>query len=459
MNNIGSSLRVQIVFWMLLPMILLIVIISAGASFVFQSQADQRINATLQREANEIGLLGESGGYESAGTLVRDYLQRSSPQQNEQLIAIVDGAVELRAGLSGIRLDQDPGFIATTIGLTEITLGTYVSDAGEFRWIAIPIKGNSDSGVLVAAVDTYSAQQQTDLALTNLAIIAFFSILLAAAFGWFASGRVFRPIAAMSDSAQAIGQHDLDQRMSEGDSDNELNRLAREFNHMLDRLQEAFDNQRQFVDDAGHELRTPLTVIRGHLDLLETDPEANSASLPIVKDELERMSRLVTDLQTLTKSNQPGFIQLSPVNLDQLNDELFVKSEALADRNWIPSSKSAAIEWSIDRQRITQAILQLADNACKQTQPGQPIEPGVEVNENFIAFYVADSGPGIPMSERKRITKRFARGIDYAEKGEGSGLGLAVVEAIAKAHGGYLRIDNSSLGGAWVGIVLPRGDK
>jgi signal transduction histidine kinase len=171
------------------------------------------------------------------------------------------------------------------------------------------------------------------------------------------------------------------------------------------------------------------------------------------------MSRLVSDLQTLTKSNQPDFVALEKVDLSQFNDELFVKAEALAERAWVPSETVCDENLEIDRQRITQAVLQLADNACKQTTDNDQLEVGVDCGEGYVAFFVADSGPGIAVSEREKIKKRFARGNNHSERGEGSGLGLAVVGAIATAHGGYLRIDESKFGGAWVGIVLPRGSR
>lgn len=450
-----SSLRASIVVWMLMPLVLLSLTLAAGASFVFQSQATEQIDSALAREANELQILSDS--YQSSSKLLTDFIQQSSPDENEQLLALVEGAVVVRSGGGNLRLDQDADFLNKVIDVTQTETGTHQSPQGNFRYIAVPVVAEQKA-IFVGAFNIEPAQQQTNATLASLASIAILAILLAGITGWFASGRIFRPIAEMSDSAQAIDSHDLRARLPRGKADNELDRLAAEFNQMLERLEKAFENQRQFVDDAGHELRTPLTVIRGHLDLLEKNPAENTASLKIVQDELARMSRLVFDLQTLTKSNQPDFVSLSPVELGQLNDELFVKAESLADRTWQIAELNQELVLEIDRQRITQAVLQLADNATKQTKVGQPIQVGVEIDKDFVAFFVSDSGPGIPISERENITKRFARGHQHIEKGEGSGLGLAVVEAIALAHGGYLRIDSGKLGGAWVGIVLPRGE-
>ena len=440
---------------MLLPVILLAVTMATGASLVFQSQAVQQIDSSLAREANELLLLSSS--YDSSAELLRDFIEQSSPDENEQLFAVVDSQVIVRSGTSGIRLDQDQQFLSLVSAVSQTQIGDFESDEGSFRFVAVPINAEP-AGVFVGAFDTASTQNQINNTLASFALLASLAIAVAIIIGWFASGKIFRPIAKMSQSAQAIDSHDLKARLPHGNTSNELDRLAQEFNGMLDRLEKAFENQKQFVDDAGHELRTPLTVIRGHLDLLEKNPGDNSASLEIVKDELSRMSRLVFDLQTLTKSNQPDFVSVAPVDIGQLNDELFVKAESLADRTWTPAELTQQLVVSIDRQRITQAVLQLADNAAKQTKPEDTIQVGVETGSDYVAFFVSDCGPGIPVAEREKIVKRFARGQTHIEKGEGSGLGLAVVEAIAKAHGGYLRIDSSPLGGAWVGIVLPRGE-
>ena len=453
----SRSLRLRIVIWMALPLLTIAAGLSTGASVIFQQQADKQIDDSLIRETSEVALLAEN--YDSAESLLNEFVQRSSPDQNEQIFAIVNSQVSVRSGLSGIRLDQDAEFLNLVTQVTQTQLGNYENDLGAFRWISLPVNAESDSGFLIAAFNVQPQQQQTAIALASFASLALVSITISIVIGWFASGRIFRPIKEISNSLGAIDSKDMKTRIATSGTGDEIDRLAQEFNNMLERLQVAFDNQRQFVDDAGHELRTPLTVIRGHLDLLETDPDGNLASLEIVKDELSRMSRLVFDLQTLTKSNQPGFIELQDVELNQFNDELFVKAEALAQRTWMPSKQACEFTLRIDRQRITQAVLQLADNATKQTRDNEQIEVGIECGENYVAFFVADSGPGIDIDQRERIKKRFARGKQHTEKGEGSGLGLAVVEAIALTHGGYLRIDESKYGGAWVGIVLPRREE
>jgi signal transduction histidine kinase len=182
----------------------------------------------------------------------------------------------------------------------------------------------------------------------------------------------------------------------------------------------------------------------------------------IIRDELERMSRMVRDLQALTRSNQSDFIKAAQANLSDLADALFVKASALADREFSlafqdkdssgqPSKQPTS--WVLDEQRITQAVLQLVSNAVSHTTQGQEIR--IAISQGKLQIAVEDAGSGIPLETRDRVTKRFARGSEAARKGEGAGLGLALVSAIAAAHGGELVVTDSDLGGARVALLLP----
>jgi len=224
------------------------------------------------------------------------------------------------------------------------------------------------------------------------------------------------------------------------EGDDELAELGRTFNAMLDRLQAAFDAQKDFVSDAGHELRTPITIIRGHLELLGDDPGERRETVELVCDELDRMSRFVDDLLLLAQAEQADFIQLGEVDLDALTEELLAKAGALAPREWHLQANGIG-RLQADRQRLTQALMQLAQNAVQHTQEGDRIALGSALQDGHARLWVADTGPGVPVAERERIFDRFARG-SGARRSQGAGLGLAIVRAIAEAHGG--RVDLQS---------------
>jgi signal transduction histidine kinase len=224
---------------------------------------------------------------------------------------------------------------------------------------------------------------------------------------------------------------------------------------MLDRLENAFIGQRQFLDDAGHELKTPLTIVAGHMELLDVhDPEEVESTRALMLDEVDRMSRLVQDLIMLAKTDRPDFIRLHPVNIAPLLSTVLEKCRALGDRAWVLDGRAELLA-EIDEQRITQALLQLASNAVKHTRDGDEIGVGSRVTpEHGLELWVRDTGPGVPDGEKQLIFDRFARGSHHADD-DGFGLGLSIVSAIARGHGGSVAVHDAPGGGAVFTFCLP----
>jgi signal transduction histidine kinase len=225
---------------------------------------------------------------------------------------------------------------------------------------------------------------------------------------------------------------------------------------MLDRLERAFAGQRQFLDDAGHELRTPITIVRGHLELMDAgDPVDVAESRALVLDELDRMGRLVDDMVLLARSEQPDFLHLAEVEVGVLVDEVLDKARALAPRTWVIDAR-AEVPVRADPQRLTQAMVQLVSNAVRHTGDGDTIGLGSRAEGSCVRIWVRDTGAGVPQQDRERIFARFQRGTTSA--GEGSGLGLSIVRAIAEAHGGTATVEAADAGGARFVLSLPRRD-
>jgi two-component system, OmpR family, sensor kinase len=237
--------------------------------------------------------------------------------------------------------------------------------------------------------------------------------------------------------------------------------LADAFNHMLDRLTDAFAGQRAFVADASHELRTPLTVIRGQLEVLASQREPTADEVRrverLVSAEIARISRLVDDLLLLAKTEQTEFLRVDWIALRPYVQELWDGVSLIAERRFeledVPAGTLRA-----DPDRLAQALRNLIANAIDHTQPHMGVvrlrvqlAPGER-----IRFLVEDDGPGIPAEERERVFRRFYR-TDYARsrRSGGTGLGLAIVRAIADAHGGWVRASESPEGGARIELELP----
>jgi signal transduction histidine kinase len=202
--------------------------------------------------------------------------------------------------------------------------------------------------------------------------------------------------------------------------------------------------------DVSHELRTPITIIGGHLETMGDDPAERRENIEIVSDELDRMSRLVDDLLILARSARPDFLRVEPLDLDLLTEDLFAKARQLGNREWRLDAVAVGLVQA-DRQRLTQAMMNLADNAVRHTKEGDRIALGSAVEGDLVRMWVRDSGPGIAQEDQRRIFERFAGG---GNRGR-AGLGLAIVRAIAEAHGGHVELDSALGVGAAFTIVIP----
>nr|WP_228035415.1 ATP-binding protein [Oculatella sp. LEGE 06141] len=269
---------------------------------------------------------------------------------------------------------------------------------------------------------------------------------------WLAAGRALLPLRFLTEMARSITGSDLTRRIPVKGSD-EIAELSKTFNEMLDRLQATFVSQRNFINDAGHELRTPITIVRGHLELMGSDPQEQGETLDLVFDELDRMNRFVNDLLLLAKAEQPDFLNVAPVDTDLITLEFFAKAKALAERDWriVIENPGCVV---VDRQRLTQAVMNLAHNATHHTRREDTIEIGSSLTATDARFWVRDTGEGIPLAEQERIFERFARGAKN-RRSEGAGLGLAIVSAIAEAHGGRIELSSQVAIGSTFAIILP----
>ncbi len=328
--------------------------------------------------------------------------------------------------------------------------GEVSTSEGPARYVAVPVEGvGGTHGVLVAGALLGPARAEVESAVRIAIGVSIVVMLLASLFIWLAAGRAIAPLQALARAARSITESDLSRRINVRGSD-EIAQLGRTFNEMLDRLDIAFASQRAFMADVSHELRTPITVIRGHLETLGDDPQERHEAIAIVEDELDRMSRLVDELLVLARSSRPDFLRVEPLDLDLLTHDLFAKASRLGDRDWRFDRTGVGLVQG-DRQRLTQAVMNLAENAVHQTREGDEIAVGSEIADDEARLWVRDSGPGIHPAEAERIFERFAGG----DRSDGAGLGLAIVRAVAEAHGGRVELDSAVGEGATFTIVIP----
>lgn len=424
------------------------------------SQLEQQVDADLVQEVDELRSL--SAGLDpatgepfsgDASAIFDTFLARNIPSEGEVIFTLVDGR-PYKSTVTPAQLLDDPELVALWAAATVTTWGETDSPAGRVRHLTAPLRvGDTTVGTFVVAVFMDTRTTRVDQTVRIGAAVSAAVFLVASAIAWFAAGRVLRPIRSLTEASRSIDYTNWTTRIPvEGDE--EVSELARTFNAMLDRLEAAFTTQRRFVDDAGHELRTPITIIRGHVDLLGSDPDEAAEARAIIDDELDRMSRLVDDLLLLARADHGGFITPAPLDVAGFMADIGSKVATLGDRPW-SIAVADRIVIVADEQRLTQAIINLAANAVAHTPDGTPIEIGVDREGASIRFWVRDEGAGIAIEDQERIFERFHRGRLGKRSTVGAGLGLAIVAAIAEAHGGSVGVTSTLGAGATFWITIP----
>jgi two-component system OmpR family sensor kinase len=274
--------------------------------------------------------------------------------------------------------------------------------------------------------------------------------------------RVSRPLRRMAAVAAKVDAGDLHPRIDDvGGQGGEVRILADAFNHMLDRLTDAFAGQRAFVADASHELRTPLTLIAGQLEVLATKTNPSGQEVRrvehVVRSEVARISRLIDDLLLLAKAEQTQFLRLETIYLPAYVQELWDGMSLITQRRFELEPVPAG-NLTVDPDRLAQALRNLLNNAIAHTESGEGsvrLEVQLE-GADRVRFVVEDDGPGIPADQRERVFDRFHRTDAARDRTSGgSGLGLAIVRAIAEAHHGHVAAGEGIRGGTRITLELP----
>ncbi|MBI4782992.1 MAG: HAMP domain-containing protein [Oscillatoriophycideae cyanobacterium NC_groundwater_1537_Pr4_S-0.65um_50_18] len=454
--------RTQILLWYVILMFS-----SAIASTLIIRQAlfsrlEERIEASLTQETEEFQRLTKGRDPQTGERFAGDiaaifdvFLRRNIPEEDEFLIALLNGKLYQSSPLAlPPALRENQALLQSWASLTQREHSQISLATGEtILYRAEPLIRGGNHGVFIVAYSVTGGRHQVDEAVFVIVQVTIAIFLLASSLAWVAAGRVLAPLRLLIKTVRSVSESDLSQRISVQEG-GEIAELAITFNEMMDRLQSSFDSQRNFINDAGHELRTPITIVRGHLELMGSDPEDQQETLELVIDELDRMSRLVNDLLLLAKAERPDFLRLETVDIAAFTDELFAKAKALADRDWRLDSKGTG-KIVVDRQRITEAVINLAQNATQHTQPGDVITLGSVLKRHQMLFWVRDTGDGIAAADQQRIFERFARAANGRHRSEGAGLGLFIVRAIAEAHHGYVKVTSELGRGSTFVLVLP----
>jgi two-component system OmpR family sensor kinase len=407
------------------------------------STLDETMDQRLRERAQDVGALARSGGVGGAG---EGFVQLVEPSG-----AVVEG-------------DQGPGgAILTPAEISqamtrEIVLERLVPGQDDpARLLAGPLDTQRGRVILVVGAPLEPRDEALEGLLTQLLIGGPLALLLASLAGYGLATAALRPVESMRREAEAVSAAEPGRRLPLPPSRDELARLGETLNGMLERLEAALTRERRFVSDASHELRTPLAALRAELELAlrrERTREELEAALHSAAEETDRLSHLAEDLLVLARADGGKLPvrseQLAAADLLRSVNERYARRAAAGGRP-LRVEVDADLTLSGDRLRVEQALGNLVENALRHGRG--PILLEARRQNGRVELHVRDEGPGFDAAFIDHAFEPFARG-DPARSSHGAGLGLAIVDVIARAHGGAAHAANLAEG-ADVWIALP----
>jgi two-component system OmpR family sensor kinase len=436
----------------------MVLVLGATGVFVylrFGAELDNTINAGLRSRAADVAALvkeADTGPGKGHQNLVgrtesfaevldsRGHVSDSSRAVGRHLLL---SPTELRRALHGpIFLDRGP-----LPGLQE-----------ESRLLALPVSAAGQERVVVVGTSTESRDESLSDLLQLLLVGGPVALVLASLAAYGVAAAALHPVEAMRARAAEISAAEPDRRLPVPPTQDEVARLGKTLNEMLERLGEALEHERAFVADASHELRTPLAILRTELELALAEgrsPGELRAALASAAEETDRLSQLSEDLLTIAQTERGELpLRLARMDLIEALDGVSRRFSRRAEEGGraIEVSAPRSLELEADRLRLDQAIGSMVDNALRYG--GGPIDLEARAGDGSIEIHVLDRGQGFSDEFLGRAFERFSRAPASSRDG-GSGLGLAIVRTVARAHGGDAHAANRPGGGADVWLTLP----
>jgi heavy metal sensor kinase len=333
------------------------------------------------------------------------------------------------------------------------------------RVVTMPIIENEK---MVGIVQVGSSLEGVEEALQQLLLILLIAVpaalLIASAGGLFLANKALRPVDAITQIARRIGSGDLSQRIRIKRVNDEIGRLASTFNEMIAKLEKSFRQVKRFTADASHELKTPLTILRGEVEVglkKKRGLKEYERILTSNLEEINRMSRIVEDLLTLSRADMGELtMEREEIELSALAREVWQDLQLLAKKKRIQLKfmDNGFTRVEGDPLFLRQLILNLTENGLKYTPAGGEVAVRVkgDRDQGVVQLLVTDTGVGIPQKDLKRIFDRFFR-VDAARSREtgGTGLGLSICQWIAQAHEGKIAVESKVGKGSTFTVTLP----
>lgn len=457
-----DSVRTRLTLWyaavLALSLIVFALVVYYAAAAIFYERQDESLRSTAQTVASAcLEEFAEVRSLPAAGQIVlfelvfpNRYVQIID--NNGQPLASTKGASEMAVTISAPLLSQarERGSSLVTINDLRVAIVPLSSDRNlGFATVTEPL-GVIEEGLVRLRRDFFAGVPLV--------------LLLASAGGYFLARKNLLPIASMDRQTQRISAESLSSRLDIDNPRDELGRLASTINDLLTRLETSFKAQQRFIADASHELRTPLAVLRGETEVALEKPRTIGEyheSLTLIKDEAERLSRIVEDLFILARQpmDAPTTLMREPLSLNDVVKDCTRAAQVLATRKGVrlqSENEPASISFSGDDELLRRMVLNLLDNAVKYTPTGGEIWVKLARQNGNAQIVVSDTGVGITAGDQPYVFDRFYR-VDKARSraGGGAGLGLSIAAWIVEAHGGKIVLESAPGKGSSFTVKLP----
>jgi heavy metal sensor kinase len=455
------SVRLRLTLWYVLLLAITLAAFSAGVYVVLRHNLYDNLDDSIRNRANTFL---DVVSYESDRPTLAGRVSSDDPNAGESFVRVFDasGGVTFDNSAAAGDAPIDPLAVDRALrgesGVRTVTVG---DEPMRVRTFAIRRDG-SIAGVLEVGQSQGDLTDTLRALLLILAVAYPVTLAVASLGGVFLAGRALSPIDRLTGLARRISAEDLSQRLDLKLPDDEVGRLARTFNEMIARLDDAFRRQRDFTADASHELRTPLTAIKGQVEVALGKPRDVASYrevLQTVNEEVDRLIRMVGSLLTLARADAGQIpIASEPVNLGDLIAAVVDQVRPVAEERELTLgvAPGPAVTLHADEDLLLQLVLNLLDNAVKYTPPGGTVTAGWGTDGERTELWVRDSGIGIAEEASERVFDRFYRVDKARSRTEGGvGLGLSICRWIAEAHGGSISIRSALGQGTVFTVSLP----
>jgi heavy metal sensor kinase len=459
MKRGGLSFAARLNAWFAIVVILLSIALFLIAYLLLYRAVQEREREIVRSQLDVYRAWYAEGGLQS---LTSRFLEREDKESFFVRVIGPEGvavfaSVPKQAG--GLDLDKLRGLTPT--------------EAIELDWLTVPTRNRRGNWLVATARlpdGSWLQVGKTTEALAELLAqfrtvfgwVALAALVLGVAGGAWLARRALAPVRQLIGTVEnVIATGQMDRRMPVPQTNDEISNLARLFNDMLEKNEMLIRRMREALDNVAHDLRTPLTRLRGVAELaLQGEPNAETCRDALL-DAMEESDRVLTMLNTLMDISEAETglmkLDLQPVPLDQVVREVTELFEFVAQEKsiTITTTISANLVVRADRNRLRQVLVNLLDNAIKYSAPGAHVEISAEPSPDEVVITVRDTGTGIPAGEIPRIWERLYRG-DKSRSQRGLGLGLSLVRAIIRAHGGRIEVESTVGKGSSFVIYLPK---